>query len=846
MVLCAAALSCRSSGGARDPGPGPDAASITDTGTASDAGSGSGERPDTVLARHDASDDGGAGEAAGGRPSAGAGGSAGHGGTAGAGGAPGAGGHEERVAIGAPFAVARFVSPFPPAALTELVDLNGDQAPELVSTVGENIVVSFFERGAFRASSMSAIGSVSGGALPSLGDLNADGRTDAIVTGTQDGLDHVLLGRGDGSFVATSARRLVTTQTGSATEIAIVDLNGDRFGDLLALDSSYIGPGVQFTVRLGNGDGTFGPATKCLSDSYAWPMLLADLDGNDRPDLVVGDTFFLNDGAGRFGPQAQLPDAWILGIADLNGDGRPDLIGQAGSRRSGGLRIFFNQGGKFATAVTYLEGRLVTRVEVADLDGDMRPDLVVGTGSPGDSAFSPDDGVFILLNRESGFAQSVRYLPGTFGYSWADGREWLEVGDLNGDGRPDIVAKRDVVEFPASDVEVLFNLGDGSFADPVILAGTGRPMAIFDLDRDGDADIVAENGTVLFANADRARLAQIGAVPLTDGPISLRLLDLDGDGALDVLFRGAEALGSIRGYGDGTLDPVVIIADRLGSANIGVSDMNGDGTPDIAVALGGPAGGVDILLNDGQGRFATRTEFPTAPYADGVAVGDFDEDGDVDLATPAVGGFSVLLNDGRGQFSSHVEYDLGSTPRSLTAIDVDGDGRSDLVLDVKDGVYQIIRNDGSGRLTPEAPIDFVGRTLAWVDLTGDGLPDHVVGPLLEEVSSALTIFPNDGGTFGPGARADAPGLVLPIGDVVAGDLNGDGWSDLVLLNRRFQGPPYAALLMADGTGAFSVDDIYAVPGYALALGDLTGDGRLDLVVGYQDRVCVFANLNDRR
>jgi VCBS repeat protein len=287
----------------------------------------------------------------------------------------------------------------------------------------------------------------------------------------------------------------------------------------------------------------------------------------------------------------------------------------------------------------------------------------------------------------------------------------------------------------------------------------------------------------------------------------------------------------------------VIIADRLGAPEIGVADMNGDGTPDIAVALGGPAGGVDIFVNDGHGGFATQAEFSTAPYADGVAVGDFDEDGDVDLATPAVGGFSLLPNDGRGQFSSHAEYDLGSTPRSLTALDVDGDGRPDLIADIKDGVYQVIRNEGGGRLTPEAPVEFVGRTLAWVDLTGDGLPEHIAGPLLEEVSSALTIFPNRGRTFGPGARSEPPGLMLPLGEVVAGDVNHDGRSDLLFLNRGYQDSPYAALLMADGAGAFSVDEIYAIAGYAFALGDLTGDGRLDLVVGYQDRVCVFANVN---
>ncbi len=213
---------------------------------------------------------------------------------------------------------------------------------------------------------------------------------------------------------------------------------------------------------------------------------------------------------------------------------------------------------------------------------------------------------------------------------------------------------------------------------------------------------------------------------------------------------------------------------------VATDDFNDDGSPDLVVAHPG-GNSVSLLLNDGNGAFGSPHNLTTGAGPVAAVTGDFNSDGESDIATANAGDGTVtfLLGDGTGAFTK-VSTAAGSIPGTLTGIavgDFNGDGNSDVAVTSTTGVYMIASN-GDG--TFAAPSLVFGGSFAGVavgDFNADGSDDlAVTDPAGGKVDVALG---NGDGTFGT-ATAFAAGAGAAA--IATGDLNGDGVTDIAVTN----------------------------------------------------------------
>jgi hypothetical protein len=329
--------------------------------------------------------------------------------------------------------------------------------------------------------------------------------------------------------------------------------------------------------------------------------------------------------------------AVAMTAADFDGDGRLDLAVATVPPTSlpSWVDVFLNAGGgSFAYAASYTVGTLATDLLAADFDGDGKPDLAVA--NRGSASVS------VLRNTGTGsFEDPVSYPAGASPRS-------LAAGDFNGDGRPDLAVGN------SQTLDVLLNLGTGLLGSAVEYPshGSGGILVTLDWDRDGALDIISSSlGTELFYGTGHGSFE----VPLFmwNSPLvySVAAADFDGDGRTDIAEAWPLA-GPNTSSGISVLSNTgaqSIHSSVFNDLKIAAGDFNADGHQDLAVAgtTGDPGGGVNtvsLLLNPGDGSLNNEINFPGGHDPHALAVGDFDGDGTLDIATASLGGVNVLLN----------------------------------------------------------------------------------------------------------------------------------------------------------------------------------------------------------
>ena len=654
--------------------------------------------------------------------------------------------------------------------------------------------------------------------VATLVDLNGDGNLDmATVT--------VLFGSGKlGVRINNGEGDLFPVQThdvgSSPSDFVYGDLDSDGDVDIVVANaSSFLG----LTILLNDGDGTSFARQDINAIGLGGSVDIGDLDGDGDLDIVATNRAFtrdvrvlFNNGDGTFSG-ADIYDAGdnpnSLALGDLDGDGDLDMAVTNSDLPQSDIRILFNDGnGIFDSQGRYDTERFPSSVSLGDLDGD--GDLDMATLSPAIDEialfFNMGDGIFTLPQQ----------------YRVGDQPGDLMLGDLNGDGSLDIGAtsSNDLT------LNVLMNNGDGTFAENIPYATGNRPSNIqfADYDNDGDLDAVV---TLSSSSVNILRNQADGVFETTtrikgqNDPQGLVFGDINNDGLQDMIVGGPVISTIINSGGD--FDIGQVLSAGGSPWNLALDDLNGDGNLDI-VSANFRGNSITVSLNNGDGTFPPLTSYPVGTQPLALIVEDFDGDGDLDLfaANSLSDDVSILLNNGDGSFALQQRYAVGDFPRFSAFGDIDSDGDVDIVVGNSSGSQlSVLFNNGNGTFAPAIQYDTsVMVAFSLWDLDGDGDLDIALGLFLGEVG----VFLNNGdGTFAAEQRytvGDSPQNML------LADFDGDADFDIVTAN--FSSDDVSVLLnMGDGT--FSSQQLYDVGNgpFSMALSDLDGDGILDISIG---------------
>ncbi len=287
----------------------------------------------------------------------------------------------------------------------------------------------------------------------------------------------------------------------------------------------------------------------------------------------------------------------------------------------------------------------------------------------------------------------------------------------------------------------------------------------------------------------------------------------------------------------GTFEPKRKYRVGASAYSVKVADLDGDGAPDVAVALP-QANAVAILRNRGDGTFGPPTRYRAGKDPLAIATGDLNGDGAPDLAVansaPNGGFVSILLNRGDGTFVRKTQRAVGDGPSALEVADVTRDGRADVVVSQETTVAVLVgRGDGTFPHTRGYETENPATAIVVADLNGNGRPDLAV---TEDCNVLLWLDRTQGGFGSP--RELEHGDDCPAW-MTAGDVDGDGRIDLVTAETSYGFPSTVSVLLNRGDGRFAAPGTYQVGGSGndgadVAIHDLDGDGRADIAVTNYD------------
>ncbi len=594
-------------------------------------------------------------------------------------------------------------------------------------------------------------------------DVNGDGKLDLVAMTPYNGV-FVFQGNGDGTFKTPVANTTVCTSAiGSCGALAVGDLNGDGKPDLALQSNDTVGGGMS--ILLNNGNGTFGTPAYYpvgIGGVYAASgIAIGDLNGDKKPDVVVASStisavVYLNQGGGTFAVKGTVGSVPLnptnnVVLADINNDKKLDIVIPDGA---GDVFTFYGKGnGTFTAGPAYplqsCNDCSNFLAAVGDFNSDGTLDLLESNG------FNTGT---VSLGRGDGAFQTTQL------YDYNGNQDAINVvtADFNGDGFPDIAQS---VNSSANNGKIGINLGSShgvlgttSYATASCTSNIVLWVATGDVNGDGKADLVAAlqgssnagcqtNAVAVLLGLGTGKFKKAAYYPTgsTTQEQTVYLVDVNGDGKLDIVTGNADgSISVLLNKGNGTYSAGTLNTSLTSIFQYGVSltfaDFNGDGKMDIAVtAAANPTSAVYVLPGNGNGTFGSpiATGLPYSPSR--LVAADFNKDGKADLlvAGQFSGGgctsgyaltYAFLRGNGNGTFTAGpTECWSPGAPGNPVVADLNGDGKLDVVIPYYGGAGgpAVLQGNGDGTFIGSQVL-YTGRnttSAAVADFNGDGMPD---------------------------------------------------------------------------------------------------------------------------
>lgn len=669
-------------------------------------------------------------------------------------------------------------------------------------------------------------------------DLDRDGKPDVIVADSGNRQISVLL---------SSKNYSATTYSTGNTPVAVAVVQDFANSGLPAVAVVEQGSD-QVAIYTDSTSGALTLDTQYSVGSGPTAIAVGDFNNDGIPDLAVaypgGVTILLGSANGAFTAGSGVSvgsNLSAIAVGHFNGMTNEDLavVDQSANK----VYVLLGSGnGSFTVGNSYAVGSGPASVGVADFNHDGNQDLAVGNYTSGT--------VSVLLGNGNGtFAAATSYPAGSNVQS-------MVISDINSDGNPDIVVTNAANGTTGNSVSVLLGNGNGTFQIALSPTLSGGPYGIASLDynQDGKPDVVVTQNTAntisfLVNNTLQNTLpggrnfqaaTQIGAGNMADAVVTG---DFNGDGIPDVAVAYLEdgTVGVMLGKGDGTFQSQTLYTVGYHPYAIAAADLNHDGSPDLVVvneSTNSKTGTVSVLLNNGNGTFASAANYNVGWLPTGVAIGDLNNDGIPDLAVTNYGSndVSILLGKGDGTFAPGPTPTLAgqTNPYGVVIADLNGDGKQDVAFtNFKSATLEVYLGNGDGSFqspsiysTNETPTGIVTA-----DFNRDGKLDIAVG---NAYANNISIFLGNGS--GGFTASTAATLNFPV-SLAVGDVNGDGIPDIVNVDPNFN---KVTVLLGNGDGTFTPRWQFptdsstspSTPGaqpWGVALADFNHDGKLDIV-----------------
>lgn len=696
------------------------------------------------------------------------------------------------------------------------------------------------------------------------GDLNNDGKMDLVTTGLLNNTVVPLLNFG-GSPIFSA---LPTSSTGSFPQNAILgDFNSDGFLDVVVPS----GNDNNFTLRLGVGNGTFsGGSSFGNGGLYA---AKGDFNNDGNLDVVTTGSalsIHLGNGGGGFGFSNSFGASGSLiqsAVADFNGDGMLDIAVARNALSS--VAIYTGNGnGTFGAGFAVTVGSGPYGLATADVNADGKPDLIVSNSGSNNAS--------VLLNTTASapaFTLSATVLSAGF-VPVFEPKE--DVVTVTNNGLTTLTISSVTSSNPEfSVVPTNLSLPAGYSQEFTITAtptsaGAKSANIIFTHTVSGSPDTVQVTATAVVLppvlSSFSPKLAAVGASVTLAGshfdPVTTNnLVYFGGVKAAVVSASTSQLVVSVppgvtyerlfvtkNGFAVGSKDfftmrftissPGVSFAPSLINTGISgnvsqgaaVGDFNNDGSLDLVVS-GAADKSLSVLLGNGAGSFGAASILAMAGTANKVIAADVDTDGKVDILASSGDSIVVFRGNGNGTFASPLYTFAGTATGNLAVADFNNDGVLDVVVACTgENRAAVLPGNGNGTFGARTLLANGGalKSVVAADFNSDGKMDVAVTSAAN-LASPSVFLGNGNGTFGSAINHSIPFHFGGGYDIVAGDFNRDGMMDLAEITVDFLSVVTIYSGNGDGTTFLQTYQVMTAPSHALTTSDFNGDGLLDLL-----------------